>query len=157
MLASGVLDQVAGRAILRRADDLDPDPLLFLQHFAPLDEGREQHVGEGPVLEEQVAQRQAVDRDVAHRLGDDGGEEDGLAGEQVHLADELGRAEADDLASGRVADRGLALPDRDERVGLVADFEEHLAGRRGALLAVLGEQVDLRLGEDATDGTCHAP
>ena len=52
------------------------------------------------VLEEQLPQHFALDRDVAHRLGDDGGEEDGLAGEQVHLAEEAGGAVADDLAAG---------------------------------------------------------
>ena len=64
----------------------DPDPLPLLEHFAPLDERREQQFGERAVVEEQLPQLFAVDRDVAHRLGHDGGEEDGLPGEQVHLA-----------------------------------------------------------------------
>ena len=138
-----VVDQVPGRVVLGRPDDLDADPFLLLEQFAPLDEGGEQHVGEGAVLEEEAAQRFAVDLDVAHRLGDDRGEEDGLAGEQVHLAEEAGGAVADDLAAGRVEDRRLALADRDERVGLVADLEEHVADGSGLLLAVPGEQVEL--------------
>jgi hypothetical protein len=121
------------------ANDLDPDPLLALQQFAPLDEGRKQQVGERPVLEEQLAQHFAIDRDVAHRLGDDRGEEDGLTGEQVHLAEEAGGAVADDLVAGRVGDGNLALIDRDERVAGVADFEELLADRGGSLLAKRGE------------------
>src|SRR6202000_2903402 len=40
-LAFRVLDQVTGRVVLGRPDDLDPDALLALQQFAALDEGRE--------------------------------------------------------------------------------------------------------------------
>ncbi len=95
-----------------------------------------------------MPQHFALDRDVAHRLGDDGGEEDGLAGEQVHLAEEAGGAVADDLAAGGVGDRDLALEDRDERVARVADLEELLADLGGPLLAVLGEGRELRARED---------
>ena len=63
---------------------------------------------------------------------------------------------ADDLVAGRVEDRRLALADRDERIGLVADLEEDVADLCGALLAVFGEHVELGLGEDATDGTAHS-
>ena len=63
----------------------------------------------GAVLEEQRPQRFAVDRDVAQRLGDDRGQEDGLPGEQVHLAEEARGAVADDLVARRVEDRHLAL------------------------------------------------
>ena len=52
----------------------------------------------------------ALDRDVAHRLGHHRGEEDRLAGEQVHLAEEAGGAVADDLVSGR--SRTAASPSR---------------------------------------------
>jgi hypothetical protein len=55
-----------------------------------------------------------------------------------------------------VEDPDLALADRDERVDLVADFEEHVADLRRPLLAMLGEHVELRLGEDATDRSGHA-
>ena len=34
---------------------------------------------------------------------------------------------ADDLVAGRIDDRDLALEDRDERIPLVADPEEHVA------------------------------
>ena len=155
-LAFRVLGQVPGRVVPGRPDDLEADALDPLQHFAALDEGREQRVGEDAVLEEQAAQRLAVDRDVAHRLGHDRGEEDGLAGEQVHLAEEPGRSVADDLAAVRVEDRRLPLADRDERVGRVADLEEDVADGSGLLLAVLGEHVDLGFREDAADGTGHA-
>ena len=43
------------------------------------------------VLEQQRAQRLALDRDVAQRLGHDRRQEDGLAREQVHLAEEAAR------------------------------------------------------------------
>jgi hypothetical protein len=118
--------------------------LPALQQFAALHECAQQHVGEHPVLEEQPAQRFAVDRDVAERLGDHRGEEDGLPGEQVHLAEEPGGAMADDLVARRVEDRHLALADRDERVGLVADLEENVADGRRFLLPVLGQHVELR-------------
>ena len=133
-----------------------PIPWTLLQRFAALDEGGEQQVGERAVLEEQRAQRFAVDRDVAHRLGHDRGEEDRLPGEQVHLAEEAGGAVADDLVPGGVEDRRLALDDRDERVGRVADLEEHLADLRGPLLAVRGQRLDLRAGEHPAGWTVHA-
>src|SRR5262249_11889311 len=124
-----------------------------LQQFASLDEGREQQFGERAVVEEQLLQVLAVDRDVAQRLGDDRGEEDGLPGEQVHLAEEAGGAVADDLVAGAVEDRELALEDRDERVARVAGFEQLRAGRRGSLLAVVAQRPQLGLIEDATRGS----
>jgi energy-coupling factor transporter ATP-binding protein EcfA2 len=90
----------------------------------------------------------AIDGDVAQRLGGDGGEEDGLPGEQVHLAEEPGGAVADDLAAAAVEYRGLALEDGDQRVGRVADLEQLLADRGGALLAVLGQRPQLPGRED---------
>jgi hypothetical protein len=63
---------------------------------------------------------------------------------------------ADDLVARRIEDRRLALADRDERIGLVADLEEDVADRGRLLLAVRGEHVELGPGEDATDGTGHA-
>ena len=110
---------------------------------------------ERAVLEQQRAQRVAVDRDVAQRLRDDRGQEDGLAGEEVHLAQEARRAVADDLAAGGVQDRDLALEDRDERVAAVADPEEHVADRRRALLAERGERRELRGGEERARGRRH--
>ena len=157
-LAPGEVEQAPGLARLARADDLDPDPVLALQQLAPLDEGREQQVGERAVLEEQFPQHFAIDRDVAHRLGDDGGEEDGLAGEQVHLAEEAGGAVADDLPPGGIGDRDLALVDRDEGIGRVADFEELLADLGGPLLAERGEGGELGVGENpASVAICSQP
>ena len=104
-----------------------PIPSRCCSSLAALDEGGEQQVGERAVLEQQLPQLFAVDRDVAQRLGHDGGEEDRLPGEQVHLAEEAGGAVADDLVAGGVEYRDLALEDRDERVGRVADLEQLLA------------------------------
>ena len=73
----------------------------MLQQLAALDEGGEQQVREVAVVEEQLLEGVAVDGDVAQRRGDHSGEEDGLAGEQVHLAEEAGGAVADDLAVRR--------------------------------------------------------
>ena len=89
----------------------------------------------GAVVEQQRPQLVAVDGDVAHRLRDHRGQVDGLAREQVHLAEEARGAVADDLVARRVEDRRLALEDRDERVAPVADPEEHVADLGRALLA----------------------
>ena len=62
---------------------------------------------------------------------------------------------ADDLVAGGVGDRDLALEDRDERVGLVADLEQLLADRGGALLAMLGQRRELRLREHTSCRTGH--
>ena len=121
-----------GRA---RPDDLEADPLDALERLSPGDEGREDEVAERPVVEQQRAQRVAVDRDVAQRLRHDRGHEDGLPGEKVQLAEKARGAVADDLVAGRVEDRHLALADGDERIGRVADPVQHVADGRGPLLA----------------------
>ena len=54
--------------------------------------------------------------------------------------------------AGGVVHRDLALEDRDERVGLVADLEQRLADRGGPLLAVRASRRQLRAGEDAGYG-----
>ena len=141
---------------LGRADDLDPDPLALLEQLAPLDERGEEQVGERAVLEEQPPEDFAIDRDIAHRLGHDRREEDGLPGEQVHLPEEARGAVADDLLAGGVGHRDLALDDRDERVALIADLEERLADLGGPLLAVLGERRQLRAREHSTCRGGHA-
>ena len=124
-------------ARLERTDDLDPDPLALLEKLAPLDERGEEQVRKRAVLEQQPPEDFAVDRDVAHRLGHDGGEEDGLSGEEIHLTEEARCTVADDLPAGAVEHRDLALDDRDERIALVADLEQLLADLGGPLLAVL--------------------
>ena len=135
------LDRSPRRLRSHRADDLDPDPVAALERLAAADEGREQDVGERAVLGEEPAEDLTIDGDVAHRLRRHRGQEDRLAGEQVHLAEEPGRTVADDLVAGGVLDRSLALEDRDERVGRVADAVQPLPGLRGPLLAVLGEDA----------------
>ena len=120
-----------------RPDDLETDPLDPLERFAPGDEGRQHDVAERAVLVQKRSQHFAVDGDVAQRLGDDRGDEHGLPGQQVQLAEEAGRPVADDLVAGSVEDRDLALEDRDERVVAIADAIEHVADVRCALLAEL--------------------
>ena len=50
---------------------------------------------------------------------------------------------AHDLVPAAVEDRHLALENRDERVGPVADAIQHVADVRGALLAELGKRIEL--------------
>ena len=58
----------------------------------------------------------------------------------------------DDLVPRGVENGHLALEDRDQRVARVADTEEDITDLGRALLAVLGERVELRLREDCGDG-----
>ena len=109
-----------------RADDLEADALDALQRLPPGDEGREDEVAERSVVEQDRAQRVAVDRDVAKRLRHDRGQEDGLAGEEIQLAQETGGAVAHELVAGRIEDRNLALQDGDERIGRVSYPEENI-------------------------------
>ena len=62
---------------------------------------------------------------------------------------------ADDLRAGLVEDGRLAFDDRDQRIAPVTDPKEHVADLRAPLLAVLGEQGELSLGEPRRPG-CHA-
>jgi hypothetical protein len=130
-----------------RPDDLHADPLHTLKRLAPRDEGREHEIGERRVFEEKRPQGIAVYCDVAHRLDDDGRQEDGLPGEKGDLAEKLGRAVAGDLVAGGIDDRGLALEDGDERVRAVADAEQDVADICRPLLAELRERRELRCGE----------
>ena len=104
----------------------------------------EQQVGERRVVEEQRAEDIAIDRDVAHRLRDDRRQVDGLAREQIDLAEEAGRPVPDDLVPVPVEDRRLALEDRDERVAQIANPIEDVADRGRALLTDVGERLELR-------------
>ena len=63
---------------------------------------------------------------------------------------------ADDLVARGVGHRDLALDDRDERVGLVADLEQRLADLGGPLLAVLGEHRELRAREHSAYRSGHS-
>ena len=74
-----------------RPYDLDPDPVAPLEGLAAGHECREQQVAERAVVEEERSQLLSLDGDVAHRLGHDGRQEDGLAREQVRFAEETGR------------------------------------------------------------------
>ena len=138
-----------------RPDDLDTDTVPRLKPLPASHEGPEQQVAERAVLEQERSQLLTLDGDVAHRLGHDGREEDGLPREQVRLAEEAARAVAVDLRTGLVEDGRLALDDRDQRIASVTDPKEHVADLRAPLLAVLGEQGELSLGEHRRPG-CHA-
>src|SRR5581483_7292167 len=92
-----------------RTDDLEADALDALECLATGDEGREDEVAEGAVVEQQRAQRVAFDRDVARRLRRDGRHEDGLPGKEIELAEEARGAVPDELVPGGVEDRDLAL------------------------------------------------
>src|SRR4029077_2725302 len=108
-----------------------------------LDEGGQERVRERAVIEEQLPEGFAIDRDVAHRLCHFRREEDGLPGEEVYLPEEAGSAMADDLVAGAVEHRRLPLDDRDERIARIADLVQLLAHLRGALLAVREERRQL--------------
>ena len=146
-VAAGEIDHPPRRVGRLRPDDVHADARAALQPLAARDERREQQVAERAVLEQQRLELLALDGDVAHRLGHDGRQVDGLAGQQVRLAEEAGRAVTDDLSSRGVEDGGLALDDRDQRIAAVTDREEDVADLRAALLAVLCEQRQLSLRE----------
>ena len=74
----------------------------------------------GPSLEEQRPKRITVDRDIPQRLRDHRGQENGLPGEKVQLAEEARSAMTDDLVPGRIEYRHLPLDDRDEGISAVA-------------------------------------
>ena len=116
---------------------------------------RKQQVGQTRVLEEQPTQRFAPDGDVAHRLRGHRGQVDGLAIEQVHLAEEPVSAMTNDLAARGVLDGRLALPDGDQRILAVPDREQDFAHLRSAFLAMLGQGCDLRFRQNRADALCH--
>ena len=126
-----------------------------LERLPAGDEGREDEVAERSVVEQERAQRVAVDCDVAQRLRHDRGQEDGLPGEEVQLAEEAGGAVADDLVAGRVEDRDLALADRDERIDGISDPEQHVADGCRPLLARRGKCRQLRGRQRRAGGSCH--
>ena len=59
---------------------------------------------------------------------------------------------ADDLRAGLVEDGRLPFDDRDQRVASVPDPKEHVADLGAPLLAVLGKQSELSLGEHRRPG-----
>ena len=146
-VGAGEVEHLHRRLGRARSDDLEADPLDALERLPAGDEGREDEVAERSVVEQECAQRVAVDRDVAQRLGHDRGQEDGLPGEEVQLAEEAGGAVADDLVAGRIEDRDLALTDGDERIGRISDAEQHVADGCAPLFARRGECRQLRGGE----------
>jgi hypothetical protein len=127
-----------------RAHDLKPYALKLLEQFTALDEGAQNQVRQRRILEQELPEHFPIDLDVAHRLGHNGREEHGLAGEQVDLAEEPGGSMAHDLLARPVHHRRLTLDDRDERIRAVADLIESLSHLGAPLLAVLGECRELR-------------
>ena len=137
-----------------RPHDLDADAVTRLERLAARHEGREQDVAERAVLEQERPQLLTLDCDVAHPLGHDRRQEHGLPREQIGLAEKARGPVPDDLGARGVEDGGLAFDDRDQRIPDVTNPEEHVADLRVSLLAVLGEQGKLRLGENRRRG-CH--
>ena len=154
-VAARELDELSRRLGRMRPDDLDTDTGPRLKPLPAGVEGPQQQVTERAVFEQERSQLLTLDGDVAHRLGHDGREEDGLSREQVRLAEEAKCAVADDLRTGLVEDGRLTFDDRDQRIAQVTDPKEHVADLRAPLLAVLGKQGELSLGEPRRPG-CHA-
>jgi len=150
------LDRPPRRLRRARPDDLDADAVALLQDLATPDEGRQDHVAQRRVLEQQRSQRPALDGDVAQRLRRDRGQVDRLTRQEVQLAEEPGRPVAHDLVPVRGEGRGLALHDRDERVPRIADLEKHIADLGAPLLAMLAEHLQLLGGEDRSDALSHS-
>jgi hypothetical protein len=82
-----------------RADDLETDALDCLQRFAPENERHQHEIAQRRVLEQQRPQRLALDRDVAQRLGYDSGDERGLPGQKIKLAEKARRPVTRDLVA----------------------------------------------------------
>ena len=154
-VAARELDELSRRLGRVRPDDLETDTGPRLKPLPAGVEGPQHQVAERAVFEHERAQLLTLDGDVAHRLGHDGREEDGLSREQVRLAEEAERAVADDLRTGLVEHGRLTFDDRDQRIAQVTDPEEHVADLRAPLLAVLGKQGKLSFGEPRRPG-CHA-
>jgi hypothetical protein len=157
VVGPGELEQPSRRFGRARPHDLEADSLNLLEGLAPGDEGREQEIAELAVLEQQIPEGDAVDLDIAHRLCHDRGQEHGLAGEQVELAEKLGRAAADDLVAGAVEHRHLALLDGDEGIGRVAQPEQHVADGRRPSLSHFREPRQLRGRQRGVGAGGHEP
>ena len=151
-----VVDDSARRLGRAWPEHFHPDPLGSLQRLTARGEGRKQQVGEWRVVEQQRLEIVAVDRDVAHRLGDDRRQIRGLARQEIDLAEEARCAVPDDLVTRCVDDRGLALANRNEGVPSVTDPEEHVADVSRPLLAVQRERVELSFGQDRSRGARHS-
>ena len=143
-----------GRA---RPDDLESEALDALKRLAAGDEGRQDEVAERPVVEQHVAQRVALDSDVTEGLGHERGHEDGLAREEIQLAEKARGAVADELVAGGIEDRHLAFLDGDERIGGIADPVQHVADACRPLLAQRRERRHLRSRKRWDGGDCHRP
>ena len=128
---------------------------MLLERVAPAHERRGDRVAELLIVEEQAPERLTVDRDVAHPLRDHRGHIDGLAGEQVQLAQEAMRFMAHDLVAVGIEDGRLAVDDRDERIRAVADAVQHVSDLGGALLAVRAQRLQLRVGEPGRKAAGH--
>src|SRR5207244_13428356 len=84
-VGAGEVEHLHRRLGRARPDDLEADPLHALERLPAGDEGREDEVAERSVVEQERAQRVAVDCDVAERLCRNRGQEDRLPGNQVQL------------------------------------------------------------------------
>ena len=151
-IAACELDEQSSLLGRMRPDDLDPDTGSGLKPLPASHERPEQQVTERAVLEQERSQLLTLDGDVAQRLGHHGRQEHGLPREQVRLPDETARPVTVDLRAVLVEDGSLAFDDRDQRIASVTHPEEHVADLRSPLLAVLGEQGKLSLGEHGRPG-----
>jgi ParB-like chromosome segregation protein Spo0J len=133
------LENAHRRLRAARADDLQADTFHALQRLSSGDERREQEVAQRPVLVEELAQCRTLDGDVLEWLGYEGVDEDRLPRQEVQLPEEPGRAVPDELVPGCVNDGDFSLADRNERISLIANLVEQVTGRRGTLLADLGD------------------
>ena len=143
-LGSRELEQPACGGRVARTDDLRTDAAARLQQLAPFDQRAQDQVRERGVIEQQLAQLLARNRDVAHRPGHDRGDEHRLPAQKVDLPEKSWSGMANDLVPVAVQYRGFALDDRDERVGRITDLIQLLAHLGCVLLAVPGEHLDLR-------------
>ena len=137
-VAARELHEPSRRLGRMRPDNLETDTGTGLKPLPAGVEGPQQEVAERAVFEHERSHLLTLDGDVAHRLGHDGRQEDGLSREQVRLAEEAEGAVTDNLGAGLVEDRRLTFDDRDQRIAPVTDSKEHVADVRAPLLAVLG-------------------
>jgi hypothetical protein len=157
-IAAREVEHPHGRCGRVRADDLQPDALHALQRFPSGDERREHEVAEQAVLEQERSQRIAIDGYVTQGPRCDRRDKHRLPGQDVQLAEEVRRSVPGDLVAGGIDDCDLTIEDHDERVTLVTDAIQHIAGVRRALLPERSEPRQLGRGQHWALGRwylCH--